>query len=322
MAAARGIPLVTVASAVCCPNVPAARSSTRSTAVAGRGARRPVVGDVYGQLYLHPFPVSFGQRPDSTVVRPIRPDRGPPSVAPAAWVASLGVDRPFVYVTAGPSPLRSRFRGASFRSVGRHRRRRCRHHRATRRPGDARCRTGQCARRALRPARRSARAGQRSRLPRRRRHGPRRCLTGPAATGRAVVRRPVGERCRVDDAGCGIVLGRPPRHRRTSSRRCVRCSPTRHTVRPPLGSPTRSPRCRPRPIWHRDRGPRRDATGDRDPRSPSETHAPVTDDGRDMLRDSHVAEVARLLPGYVARIDWPVARLRQERTLALRHCWQ
>ena len=37
-----------------------------------------------------------------------------------------------------------------------------------------------------------------------------------------------------------------------------------------------------------------------------------------MLRDSHVTEVARLLPGSVGRIDWPVARLRQERTLALR----
>ena len=37
-----------------------------------------------------------------------------------------------------------------------------------------------------------------------------------------------------------------------------------------------------------------------------------------MLRDSHVAELAQQLPGYVARIEWPVARLRQERTFALR----
>ena len=43
-----------------------------------------------------------------------------------------------------------------------------------------------------------------------------------------------------------------------------------------------------------------------------------TDDGRDMLRDNHVAELAQQLPGLVARIDWPVARLRQERTVALR----
>ena len=37
-----------------------------------------------------------------------------------------------------------------------------------------------------------------------------------------------------------------------------------------------------------------------------------------MLGDSHVAELAQQLPGYVARIEWPVARLRQERTVALR----
>jgi phenylacetate-CoA ligase len=37
-----------------------------------------------------------------------------------------------------------------------------------------------------------------------------------------------------------------------------------------------------------------------------------------MLPDSHVAELAQRLPGYVARIDWPVARLRHERTVALR----
>ena len=34
-------------------------------------------------------------------MRPIRPDRGSPSVEPAAWVAALGADRQFVYVTSG-----------------------------------------------------------------------------------------------------------------------------------------------------------------------------------------------------------------------------
>ena len=37
-----------------------------------------------------------------------------------------------------------------------------------------------------------------------------------------------------------------------------------------------------------------------------------------MLRANHVAELTQLLPGLVARIDWPVARLRVERTTALR----
>ena len=105
MAAARGIPLVTVAFSGVLPErargqvVDALRPLWQA-----EGLGDPSWADVYGQLYLHPFPVSFGQRPDSTVVRPIRPDRGSPSVAPAAWVASLGVDRPFVYVTSGTEP--------------------------------------------------------------------------------------------------------------------------------------------------------------------------------------------------------------------------
>ena len=38
-----------------------------------------LAADVDGPLFLHPFPVSFGQRPDSPIARPIRPDRGSPS---------------------------------------------------------------------------------------------------------------------------------------------------------------------------------------------------------------------------------------------------
>lgn len=36
------------------------------------------------------------------------------------------------------------------------------------------------------------------------------------------------------------------------------------------------------------------------------------------LRDGQVAAVARLLPEYVSRIDWPLARIEEERTVALR----
>ena len=84
MAAARGIPLVTVAFSGVLPDrargqvVDALRPLWQA-----EGLGDPSWADVYGQLYLHPFPASFGQRPDSTVVRPIRPDRGLPSVAPA-----------------------------------------------------------------------------------------------------------------------------------------------------------------------------------------------------------------------------------------------
>ena len=37
-----------------------------------------------------------------------------------------------------------------------------------------------------------------------------------------------------------------------------------------------------------------------------------------LLRDGHVATFERLVPDYVSRIDWPLARLQEERTAALR----
>ena len=105
MAAARGIPLVTVAFSGVLPE--RARGEVLDALRPlwqAEGLGDPAWADLYGQLYLHPFPVSFGQRPDSPVVRPIRPDRGSPSAEPAGWVAALGVDRPFVYVTSGTEP--------------------------------------------------------------------------------------------------------------------------------------------------------------------------------------------------------------------------
>src|SRR3954447_2473547 len=102
VAAARGIPLVTVAFSGVLPE-PARKQVIDDLRPLWRaeGLGDPSWADVYGQLYLHPFPVSFGQRPDSPVVRPIRPDRGSASAAPPAWVDALGVDRPVVYVTSG-----------------------------------------------------------------------------------------------------------------------------------------------------------------------------------------------------------------------------
>ena len=105
MAAARGIPLVTVAFSGVLPE-PARDQVLDDLRPLWRaeGLDDPTWADVYGQLYLHPFPDSFGQRPDSPLVRPVRPDRGAPSVTPPGWVTALGTDRPLVYVTAGTEP--------------------------------------------------------------------------------------------------------------------------------------------------------------------------------------------------------------------------
>ena len=105
MAAARDVPLVTVAFSGVIPE--ASRDDVLDDLRPlwqAEGLSDPSWADVYGQLYLHPFPVSFGQRPDSPVVRPVRPDRGSPSAEPASWVAALGTNRPFVYVTSGTEP--------------------------------------------------------------------------------------------------------------------------------------------------------------------------------------------------------------------------
>ena len=105
MAAARGIPLVTVAFSGVLPE--RARGEVLHNLRplwAAEGLGEPTWADVYGQLYLHPFPVSFGQRPDSPVVRPVRRARGVPSPDPPLWMSTLGTERPFVYVTSGTEP--------------------------------------------------------------------------------------------------------------------------------------------------------------------------------------------------------------------------
>ena len=102
MAAARGIPLVTVAFSGVLPE--AARRDVMSDLGPlwhAEGLDDPSWDDVYGQMYLHPFPPSFGQRPDSSAVRPARPTGAPPAGQPPPWVGVLGAARPCVYVTSG-----------------------------------------------------------------------------------------------------------------------------------------------------------------------------------------------------------------------------
>jgi hypothetical protein len=58
---------------------------------------------VFGELYFHPFPASFGQSPSHPAVRLMRPAVGAASLPEEApeWLTGLGVARPLVYLTAG-----------------------------------------------------------------------------------------------------------------------------------------------------------------------------------------------------------------------------
>jgi hypothetical protein len=102
MATARRIPVVTVAFSGVLPET--ARHDVMvdlGPLWHAEGLDDPSWDDFYGQMYLHPFPPSFGQRPDSPVVRPARATGAPPAGPPPAWVGNLGAARPCAYVTSG-----------------------------------------------------------------------------------------------------------------------------------------------------------------------------------------------------------------------------
>ena len=110
MTAARHIPLVTVAFSGVLPDTarPLVLDSLGPLWRA-EGLHDPSWSDVYGQLYLHPFPPSFGQHPDFAAVRPLRPGPSATPSAVPAWVETLGVDKPCVYVTSGTEPTAATF---------------------------------------------------------------------------------------------------------------------------------------------------------------------------------------------------------------------
>lgn len=104
MAIGRGVPHVTVAfSGALAPGVVAKALATTASLWSLEGVDAPDVDDLLGSMYLHPFPPSFGGAPCHGDVRLVRPeavtDRGADEVP--EWLASLGTDRPLVYITAG-----------------------------------------------------------------------------------------------------------------------------------------------------------------------------------------------------------------------------
>jgi UDP:flavonoid glycosyltransferase YjiC (YdhE family) len=107
MAVARGIPHVTVAFSGMLP-----KSSERlvidtlAPLWAAEGVPVPTMDDINGDLYLHPFPPSFGQAPSSGDVRPMRAEAFQRAVdASPPWLASLGDSRPLVYLSSGTEPI-------------------------------------------------------------------------------------------------------------------------------------------------------------------------------------------------------------------------
>jgi len=110
VALARGIPLVTVAFSGVLPEWARPESVTALAPmweVENVGA--PVWEQLYGDLYVHPFPPSFGQMPEQANVRLVRPHTAPPAGEPPPWLASFASSRPGVYVTAGTEPPSATF---------------------------------------------------------------------------------------------------------------------------------------------------------------------------------------------------------------------
>ena len=106
MAVARGIPHLTVAFSGALPEWADELILAGIAPVwKAEGLPAPTMDDVHGDLYLHPFPPSFGQAPSSGVVRPMRAegvDRDAGS--PPPWLDDLGARRPLVYATSGTEP--------------------------------------------------------------------------------------------------------------------------------------------------------------------------------------------------------------------------
>lgn len=103
MAVARGLPHVSVAfSGALLPHVIEAALTATAPLWAAEGAAVPDAAALFGDLYLHPFPVAFGALPAHGNVRLLRPVANSGlAVEVPDWLQRLGSSRPLVYLTAG-----------------------------------------------------------------------------------------------------------------------------------------------------------------------------------------------------------------------------
>jgi UDP:flavonoid glycosyltransferase YjiC (YdhE family) len=106
MAVARGLPHMTVAFSGMLPDWSEDMGLAAIAPVwIAEGLSAPTMDDLRGNLYLHPFPPSFGQAPSSSVVRPMRAEALDRDGSPPSWLDNLGLWRPLIYVTSGTEPL-------------------------------------------------------------------------------------------------------------------------------------------------------------------------------------------------------------------------
>ena len=106
MAVARSIPHVTVAfSGALADSVESLVIDSISPVWFAEGLPVPTIDDIRGDLYLHPFPASFGQAPTSRAMRSMRAESfdGTPGESPR-WLDDVGSARPLVYLTSGTEP--------------------------------------------------------------------------------------------------------------------------------------------------------------------------------------------------------------------------
>jgi UDP:flavonoid glycosyltransferase YjiC (YdhE family) len=108
-AAARDVPHVTVGFGGFPPEGLVAQEASALAGLWGAlGLAPPAAGGLYDHLYLHPFPPSLGPPAPAPTVRALRPVGFDGTLDPPEpeWLAPLGRERPFVYVTFGTEHAR------------------------------------------------------------------------------------------------------------------------------------------------------------------------------------------------------------------------
>lgn len=107
MAVGRDIPHVTVAFSGALDDSTLTRARRSMDEVwRAEGVTGADLSQMFGGLYLHPFPPSFGAPPPYAPTLSVQPGPAPSTAAEAPeWLLQLGTERPLVYLTAGTEAI-------------------------------------------------------------------------------------------------------------------------------------------------------------------------------------------------------------------------